>query len=140
MPKSFRWEYVAFYVVTTAVIVVVFRHNWNRLAKLYRTHEPPPPNFSRMERGSVGWVYYKSTLNVGVSSKGIYLSVFPLFSFGSPPLLIPWSAIEKIESVNGLLVDRFRLHLREPKVKIIIRKEILEPAKEHLAAQGFEWV
>ncbi|MEA5564032.1 hypothetical protein [Anabaena sp. UHCC 0399] len=135
MSKNLDWPYIAFFAVSMVVMIFLFRHNWNRLAKLYRTHEPP--NFSRMERGSVGWVYYKSTLNVGVTSKGIYLSVFPLFSFGSPPLLIPWSAIQKIESANGLFVDRFRLYLCEPKVKIIIRKEILEPAKEYLAAQGF---
>ncbi|WP_232317096.1 hypothetical protein [Anabaena sp. CA = ATCC 33047] len=121
-------------------MIFLFRHNWNRFAKLYRTHEPPPPHFSRMERGSVGWVYYKSTLNVGVSAKGIYLSVFPLFSFGSPPLLIPWSAIRKIEPANSLFIERFQLYLTEPNVKLIIRKEVLEPAKEYLATQGFEWI
>lgn len=140
MPKNFSWEYVAFFLVTTVVVMLVFAYDWKRLAKIYRTYEPPPPNFSRMEHGSVGLVYYKGTLNVGVSSEGLYLSVFPLFSFGTPPLLIPWSAIQKIEPANALFVERFRLYLREPQVKIIIGKEILSPAKEYLAAQGFEWV
>ncbi|MEH2259331.1 hypothetical protein [Nostoc sp.] len=40
-------------------MIFLFRHDWNRLAKLYRTKEAPPQNFSQMESGCVGLVYYK---------------------------------------------------------------------------------
>ncbi|MEH2075011.1 MAG: hypothetical protein V7K57_11555 [Nostoc sp.] len=83
-------------------MIFLFRHDWNRLAKLYRTKEAPPQNFFRMQSGSVGLVHYKGTLNVGITAEGIYLSIFPLFSFGLTPLLIPWSAIRKIERLNLL--------------------------------------
>ncbi|MEH2445143.1 MAG: hypothetical protein V7K18_04990 [Nostoc sp.] len=122
-------------------MIFLFRHDWNRLAKLYRTQEAPPQNFSRMQSGSVGLVYYKGTLNVGTTPQGIYLSIFFLFSFGLTPLLIPWSAIKKIEPANELfIIKRFRLYLNSPKITLILSKDILEPAKEFLAPQGFEWI
>ncbi|BAY17482.1 hypothetical protein NIES2109_11910 [Nostoc sp. HK-01] len=134
------WYFTALALFFPLLTIFVLHLNWNRLAKHYRTYESPPANFWRMQHGSVGWLYYKGTLNVGVSRQGIYLSIFPLFSFGLPPLLIPWSAIRKIEPANSWFVQRFRLYLSVPKVKLVINKEVLEPAKEYLAAQGFEWI
>ena len=140
MPHIPDWIYIVFLTFSTIVMIFLFRHDWNRLAKLYRTQEAPPLNFSRMESGSVGLVYYKGTLNVGTTAQGIYLSIFPLFNFGLTPLLIPWSAIRKIEPANQLFIKRFRLYLSSPKVTLILSKDILEPAKEFLATQGFEWI
>ncbi|MBE9000041.1 hypothetical protein IQ274_17820 [Nostoc sp. LEGE 12447] len=140
MPHTPQWIYIVFFTFSTIVMIFLFRHDWNRLAKLYRTKEAPPSNFFRMQSGSVGLVYYKGTLNVGITPQGIYLSIFPLFGLGLPPLLIPWSAIRKIEPANQLFIERFRLYLSSPKVKLILSKDILEPAKEFLATQGFEWI
>ena len=141
MPHTPQWIYIVFFTFSTIVMIFLFRHDWNRLAKLYRTKEAPPLNFSRMESGSVGLVYYKGTLNVGTTPQGIYLSIFFLFSFGLMPLLIPWSAIRKIEPANELfIIKRFRLYLNSPKVTLILSRDILEPAKEFLATQGFEWI
>ncbi|MEH2452741.1 hypothetical protein [Nostoc sp.] len=141
MPHIPEWIYIVYFVFSTIVMIFLFRHDWNRLAKLYRTQEAPPLNFSRMESGSVGLVYYKGTLNVGTTPQGIYLSIFFLFSFGLRPLLIPWSAIRKIEPANELfIIKRFRLYLNSPKVTLILSRDILEPAKEFLATQGFEWI
>lgn len=141
MPHTPQWIYIVFFAFSTIVMIFLFRHDWNRLAKLYRTQEAPPQNFSRMQSGSVGLVYYKGTLNVGTTPQGIYLSIFFLFSFGLTPLLIPWSAIKKIEPANELfIIKRFRLYLNSPKITLILSKDILEPAKEFLAPQGFEWI
>jgi hypothetical protein len=140
MPENPYPLFIAFSIVFTAVLVFVLSTDWNKLAKLYRTDEPAPANLSRFEYGSVGMAYYKGSLNVGVTSQGLYLSIFPLFNFGLPPLLIPWNAIRKIEPANQLFVQRFRLYLTEPDVKIILRKETLEPARKYLAAQGIEWI
>ncbi|MBE8991398.1 hypothetical protein [Nostoc sp. LEGE 12450] len=140
MPHTPQWIYTVCLTFSTIVMIFLFRHDWNRLAKLYRTKEAPPQNFSRMQSGSVGLVHYKGTLNVGITPQGIYLSIFPLFTLGLPPLLIPWSAIRKIEPANQLFIERFRLFLSSPKVKLILSKDILEPAKEFLATQGFEWI
>ncbi|MEH2442338.1 hypothetical protein [Nostoc sp.] len=140
MPHTTQWIYIVFLTFSTIVMIFLFRHDWNRLAKLYSTKEAPPQNFSRMQNGSVGLVHYKATLNVGVSPQGIYLSIFPLLGLGLTPLLIPWSAIRKIEPANQLFIQRFRLYLSSPKVKLILSKDILESGKEFLATQGFEWI
>ncbi|WP_409881897.1 hypothetical protein [Nostoc sp. DedQUE02] len=140
MPHTPQWIYTIFFPLSTIVMIFLLRHDWNRLAKLYRTQEAPPQNFSRMNSGSVGLVYYKGTLNVGITPQGIYLSIFPLFSLGLMPLLIPWTAIKKIEPANQLFIKRFRLYLSSPEVTLVLSKDILEPAKEFLATQGFEWI
>ncbi|WP_375515289.1 hypothetical protein [uncultured Nostoc sp.] len=140
MPHTPDWIHIVSFALGAIVVIFSFRYDWNRLAKLYSTQEAPPLNFYRMQRGCVGWIDYKGTLNVGITPQGIYLSIFPLFSFGCTPLLIPWSAIRKIEPANQLFIKRFRLYLSSPKVTLILDKDTLEPAKEFLAIQGFEWI
>ena len=140
MLHNFNPTFIALFILFMVILSFMFRVDWNDLAKLYRTNEPAPANLSRFQHGSVGLVYYKGTLNVGVTPQGLYLSIFPLFNFGLPPLLIPWSAIRKIEPANQLFVQRFRLYLTAPDVKIILRKEALEGARKYLAAQGIEWI
>ncbi|MEH2182833.1 hypothetical protein [Nostoc sp.] len=135
------WIHIVSFMLGMIVTIFAFCHDWNRLAKLYRTKEAAPQNFSRMQSGCVGLINYKGTLNVGTNPQGIYLSIFPLFSFGLTPLLIPWSAIRKIEPANQLFsIKHFRLYLSSPKITLILNKNILEPAKEFLATQGFEWI
>jgi hypothetical protein len=73
--------YHFFFALNFVGMILLFRHDWNRLAQLYRTYEPPP-NISWMESGSVGLIYYKGTLNLGITRQGLYLSLFPLFRFG----------------------------------------------------------
>lgn len=137
-------EYIAIAIVGNIIIMVivifVLSLDWNKLAKYYSTNEPAPANLSRFQYGSVGMAYYKGSLNVGVTPQGLYLSIFILFNFGLPALLIPWSAIRRIEPANQLFTQRFRLYLTEPDVKIILRKEALEPARKYLVAQGIEWI
>ncbi|BAZ01653.1 hypothetical protein NIES37_56570 [Tolypothrix tenuis PCC 7101] len=144
MSATPHWIYgifpALFLILFMVGMILTFRHDWSRLAELYRTYEEAPPNFWRMQSGAVGLIYYKSTLNVGVSRQGLYLSIFPLFSFGLPPLLIPWNAVRKIEVANQLFEKRLRLYLSSPEIKLILREDVLESAKEYLAAQGFEWV
>ncbi|MDZ7959510.1 MAG: hypothetical protein RMY34_16775 [Aulosira sp. DedQUE10] len=127
-------------ILFSVILIFVLSVDWKKLANLYSTNEPAPANLSRFEYGSVGMAYYKGSLNIGVTPQGLYLSIFPLFNFGLPPLLIPWSAIRKIEPANQLFVQRFRLYLTKPDLKIVLRKEALEPARKYLAAQGIEWI
>lgn len=140
MPESFYPLFIPFFILFMVFLIFVLSADWNKLAKLYSTDEPAPANLSRFEYGTVGMAYYKGSLNVGVTPQGLYLSIFPLFNFGLPALLIPWSAIRKIEPANQLFVDRFRLYLTAPDVKIILRKAALEGARKYLAAQGIEWI
>jgi hypothetical protein len=140
MTSNFNPTFIVLFILFMVIMGFMFRLDWNELAKLYRTEEAPPANLSRFEHGTVGLVYYKGTLNVGVTPQGLYLSIFALFRFGLPALLIPWGVIRKIEPANQLFVQRFRVYLTKPEVKIILRKEALEPARKYLAAQGIEWI
>ncbi|BAY20946.1 hypothetical protein NIES2100_06900 [Calothrix sp. NIES-2100] len=140
MPTEFYAIAIAGSILFTIILIFVLSVDWNKLGKYYSTNEPPPANVSRFEYGSVGIAYYKGSLNVGVTPQGLHLSIFILFNFGLPALLIPWSAIRKLEPANQLFAQRFRLYLTEPDVKIILRKDALEPARKYLAAQGIEWI
>ncbi|WP_322707791.1 hypothetical protein [Nostoc sp. DedQUE04] len=54
MPHTPQWIYIVFWTFSTIVMIFVFRHDWNHLAKLYSTQEAPPQNFSRIK--AVLWV------------------------------------------------------------------------------------
>ncbi|MFB2922982.1 MULTISPECIES: hypothetical protein [Aerosakkonema] len=116
----------------------LFSRSWLSLAKLYKTNQVPPPNIRYMRHGSVGGIRYKGTLNVGITLEGIYLSIIPPFNIGSSPLLIPWSAIDKIEKVNSFFIQSYRLYIKNSKTTIILNKEELAPAKGFLAQRGME--
>lgn len=45
---------------------------------------------------------YRSSLNIHCQPAGLQLSVVFLFSFGHPPLLVPWSAIGPMKEQDGL--------------------------------------
>ena len=53
--------------------------------------------------GKIGKFYYNSVLNVSLSEEGLFLSVTPLFRFGHPVLLIPWSHIKNIHEKEKTL-------------------------------------
>ncbi len=42
----------------------------------------------------MGFVNYNSCVNIGVNENSIYISVFPIFRVGHPPLRIPLSEIQ----------------------------------------------
>ncbi len=125
-------------VVNAIIFWFLFSRSWLSLAKLYKTNQPPPHNIRRMRHGSVGWIRYKGTLNVGITPEGIYLSVIPVFNIGSSPLLIPWGEIDRIEKVNSLFVQSYRLHLKNNKTTIVLKKEDLEAAKLFFTGRGID--
>ena len=91
-----------------------------------------------MKHGYVGWIRYKGTLNVGITPEGIYLSVIPVFNLGTPPLLIPWQAIDRIEKVSSFFGQNYRLHLKNNKTTIVLNKAELEAAKLFFTGRGID--
>lgn len=133
-----NWIITILIIVNPIILWFLFYRNWQSLAKLYKTNQAPPHNIRRMRHGYVGWIRYKGTLNVGITPEGIYLSVMPIFSMGSSPILIPWRAIDRIEKASSLFVQSYRLHLKNTKTTIVLNKEDLEPATDFLAKIGIE--
>lgn len=137
--SSFPDPTIIILIVVNAIIFwFLFSRSWLSLAKLYKTNQAPPRNIRRMKHGYVGWIRYKGTLNVGITPEGIYLSSIVIFNIGTPPLLIPWTAIDKIEKVNNLFVQSYRLHIKNNKTTIILNKAELEAAKLFFTGKGFD--
>ncbi|MBA4850913.1 hypothetical protein [Emticicia sp. BO119] len=111
-----------FLIPTGAFIVVVFwvallkmiahLSGWDNLKNTYETtYTHNEINYFGVS-GKVGKFYYNRILNVSLSEAGLFLSVSPLFRFGHPFLLIPWSDIKNIHEkgktlfceVNGIQI------------------------------------
>jgi hypothetical protein len=71
--------------------MVAWLAGWSRLARQYRTSTLPDGTNLSMQSGRIGLIHYGNCLTIRVCTDGLYLAVFPLFRFGHPPLLIPWS-------------------------------------------------
>ena len=69
--------------------------NWVFLTKYYLTEIPSPPELSTGKTGSVNFVHYKKSLNIGITEEGLYLSFIFIMRLFHPPLLIPCNAITK---------------------------------------------
>ncbi|MFO1488794.1 MAG: hypothetical protein U1F65_09975 [Verrucomicrobiota bacterium] len=67
--------------------------DWRRLAKIYSAKDKPHGRCFSMQRGTVGFVNYGSCLKIYTTPQGFYLTVWPPFRLGHPPLFIPWDAV-----------------------------------------------
>jgi hypothetical protein len=86
---------------------------WHSLANDFRAGAPLRGARFRFASGSVGhWpfpvVAYGNCLFVTVSDAGFRLAIFFPFRFMSPPLFIPWDAIESV-SPGRFLFSRYSL-------------------------------
>ncbi len=69
---------------------------WHTLKKTYQvTDIPNEINYAGIS-GKFGKISYNWILNVTLSEAGMSLSVSPLFRFGHPVILIPWTDIKNI--------------------------------------------
>jgi hypothetical protein len=104
-----------FFLILTGVFVVtafwvallkIIAHlsGWNTLKHTYETtYTQNEINYFGIS-GRIGRFYYNSILNVSLSEAGLFLSVSPLFRFGHPFLLIPWSNIKNIHEEGKKIV------------------------------------
>jgi hypothetical protein len=83
---------VLWFVVLRALSMV---SGWAMLSRRFRTASPSPAGSRHSVSGRLGWVGFRSSLTVGHSASGLYLSVFFVFRPFYPPLLIPWGSIRR---------------------------------------------
>ena len=126
-------------ILFSIVLLFFLSKDWKRLEELYRTNDSPPSNLKRFEYGSVGIANYRGSLCVGITQKGLYLSIVPILNFGLKPILIPWTAIQSIETYGIPLFKRVCLTVSSPSVKIFLRNDLLLPAKQYLPAHISNW-
>lgn len=101
---------------------------WNTLKKNYETTEVPQEiNYVGIS-GKVGKFNYNSILNVSLSETGLSLSVGPLFRFGHPVILIPWSDIKNIHEKDK------RVYCEVDGIQIGLSNKINNIFKSYLSA------
>src|ERR1700737_4025492 len=100
-PPFFVLLFVGTWALTLHVLGII--SGWALLAKRFRSTGMLcgyswPFRSARMRF----LVQYRNCLSVGADESGLYVAVFPLFRFGHPPLLIPWSEVSVISGERGI--------------------------------------
>ncbi len=113
-PLLFLFFFVVLWLVITGGLALVA--GWTSLAGKFRQREPLLGERFTSVSGAMGEgrfpVGYRSGLSVVVGQAGFSLAVLFPFRFLSPPLLIPWLEVEKVEEGKVLFVRHTVLHLR----------------------------
>jgi hypothetical protein len=88
---------------------------WWELARRFKNADDIDGERFRFRSGSLGWgvfpVNYGSCLFATVGRGGFSLSILFPFRFMHPPLLIPWSAVERCEQVRFWFVRHTAVHV-----------------------------
>ncbi len=85
---------------------------WSRLAARFPAKDRPSGTRFGMQAGRVGHAKYGGCLTLHTSADGLYLSVWPLFRIGHPPLFIPWNAIRNASIRRFLWTERVVFEVR----------------------------
>jgi hypothetical protein len=136
-----RWFFPLFIGGWLAICCFLsFIGGWHTLAKRYRSTMSISGklfSFASMGLGHGFFpVSYRSCLFVRLDSTGIALSVFPLFRFFHPKLLIPWSAVSDCKRERFWFMDCTAVYVSEPQTRMLFRgrlgREIYE-TRNHAA-------
>lgn len=113
--------------------LISFLSGWRKLARLYPAYNPPDGTRFRFQSGKVGWAGYNNCLTYCVGFSGLYIAVFPLFSFGHHPLLIPWGEIRAVEERSVFFCHYAILSIGAPEIaRITIPKKVLDASSQYL--------
>lgn len=112
--------FVAMWLAVTGLLGTV--GGWSELARHYGDPGEAPRGSSIEVRGSSlslrgGWIplptNYNRCVTVTLSGTGLHLRVMFLFRFRHPPLLIPWTRVERVE--RGTVFFFFRILTVHPR-------------------------
>ncbi|HST58752.1 MAG TPA: hypothetical protein VLK84_08695 [Longimicrobium sp.] len=125
---------------------------WRELGQLY----PEPRGIKRKAIRSFGMtsidlrrggfplpVNYSNVVAIVVAAEGLHLRVWKLFAFRHPPLLIPWTEMERIESGHLLFWRTLTLTPRGTSTRIRLigaPAKAIEELVRQLAGQRAELV
>jgi len=120
------WFYL-YFAALWLVITGTLAHwsGWVALAERFRSDAPVEGDRFRFASGSMGrrWipVSYGNCLFVTVTPSGLRLSLFLPLRFLSPPLWVPWTAVESVIQKRILFVSVTTLVLKETWPRITLR-------------------
>ena len=99
---------------------------WKILSRDYRANSAF--DGQKMWLKSIGmrrWTNYNNCIAVGANKLGRYLSVFPLFRVGHPPLFFPWSDISTEAGSQRFFGDFVKFEFtKQPDVPVIFSKKL----------------
>jgi hypothetical protein len=99
---------------------------WKILSRDYRVSSAF--DGKKMWLKSVGmrrWSNYNNCITVGANKYGLYLSVFPMFRVGHPPLFFPWSDISTEAGSRRFFGDFVKFKFtKQPDVPVILSKKL----------------
>ena len=133
---SFVAAGISFWLIIECILSLV--SGWHSLSKLYRSNaKSSGKRFSAatMLLGSgLMPLSYRSCMIIRVDQAAISLSVFPLFRFFHPKLLIPWSAVSSCRQERFWFFECTSIDLIEPQIQMRFLgkagKEILQNWRE----------
>lgn len=111
---------------------------WHSLAQKFRcTREFPRDTWTFCSAYMRFFSHYGTILTFGADPSGLYISIFPAFRLGHPPLLIPWSEVTVIQGETGFLFKRRKFLLgREESIPLSISSSLVENLQK---AAGPSW-
>jgi len=89
---------------------------WRKLTAMFRAQHPPFGRRLPMQGGWVGDALYTRCLTIYTSDEGLYVSIWPIFRFRQPPLLIPWSAIHNRRENRWMLSRLVQFDIGAPSI------------------------
>jgi hypothetical protein len=99
---------------------------WKILSRSYRANSAF--DGKKMWLKSVGlrrWTNYNNCITVGADKYGLYLSVFPIFRIGHPPLFFPWTDISTEAGSRRFFGDFVKFKFtKQPDVPVIMSKRL----------------
>lgn len=141
--QSSPWLFVvgglSFVFVWCAVCwVLAFVGGWRRLAGRFRATGPRPigKNFWMMS-GAIGGTTFRGALNVTVAPQGLYMSAFPLFRAGHPPLLVPWTVFKPFREEKMLWLSTYETDIALDDFDTVTLSVWSRELKEAMHAQAY---
>ena len=120
--------YILFFIIIWAGVCKLISAvgGWKILSGDYRANSVF--DGKKMWLKSVGmrrWTNYNNCITVGADKYGLYLSVFPIFRVGHPPLFFPWTDISTEAGSRRFFGDFVKFTFtRQPDVPVIFSKKI----------------
>jgi len=110
---------------------------WHLLAQTFRTDLPFSGNAWGFQSAMMRWAAdYRHCLTLGACPEGLYMTIWLVFRFGHPALLIPWNEI-RVRKNEGIFDGSYILTLgREAAVPMRIRGKLGNRLR---AAAGSSW-
>lgn len=111
---------------------------WSALAREYGSGSLSSATCVRGQDLALGWMNYSQAVTYCVGPEGLRLSMLWLFRFGHRTLLIPWSAIEVEQPLQGrwpFRAAKLRIACGPRSIRATISPKAYELIREHAAAQ-----